>query len=76
MCSTRRKKASTPSKLISLTPYVGVVMRLAMRVDEVTITARVAIILVTADDGADDTAGHCTDGGSSTRADARKDRTG
>jgi hypothetical protein len=48
-------------------------MRLTILVDVIAIAAGVAIILAAADDGSDHTAGHCSNGSSRTRADARKD---
>jgi len=51
-------------------------MRLAVLVDRVTIAAGVAIILMTSDDGADDTAGHCADCCACTRAYPWKDGAG
>src|SRR5438132_13419896 len=57
---TRRKKTSAPSKQYYLTPYVIIIMWLAVSIDVIAIAAGIAIILATADDGADGAAKHRT----------------
>src|SRR5689334_13246336 len=74
-CSTRRKEPSAPPEQKKLTSYVIIIMRLAVLVDVIAITARIAIILVAADHCADNAAGDRADRCAGSSADARKNRT-
>src|SRR5437016_3285453 len=72
MCSTRRKETSTPSKQCRLTPYVIIVMGLAVPIDVIAIAAGIAIILPAADDRADRPAEYRTRNCARAGAEARK----